>query len=99
MARELMEKREWRMKNCRATASFSILHSPNFMMVPGVKASRPAFSLLELHIIYELLDLLLILFFANEQNVVCVDHDIAIETVQHSKFTLGNVYHIVGAVV
>jgi hypothetical protein len=61
-----MEEREWRMKNCRATASFSILHSPNFMMVPGMKTSRPPFSLLHLHIVHELLDLLFVLLFANK---------------------------------
>jgi len=61
-----MEKREWRMKNCSATASFSILHSPNLMMVLGVKSSRPPLALLQLHVIHELLDLLLVLLFANE---------------------------------
>ena len=79
MARELMEKREWRMKNCSATASFFILHSPNLMMVLGVKSSLPPLSLLQLHVIDELLNLLLILLFTNEQNIIGVDYNVTVE--------------------
>ena len=59
----------------------------NFLFFPLATSHwsllRPPFSLLHFHIIHKLLDFLFVLLFANEQNIVGVDYDVAIEAMQN----------------